>query len=192
MKVGPRFKVKRRRRREGKTNYRQRYALVASGKYRVVIRPSQKNISVQVISSQLGGDQTIVSSCSKELSRDYGWEGYPSNIPSAYLLGYLCAQKALKKGIKDAILDMGLFEPTKGSKVFAGLKGAMDAGLNIPHSDKVIPDEDRIYGGHIVDLFKKINTQNNMFTKMSSKFDINKFSDHIKHVKENINAKFAV
>ena len=143
MKIGPRYKLKNRRRREGKTNYHKRYSLVASRKYRIVIRPTHNNISVQVVSSQISGDRTIVSSCSKELTRDYNWQGHASNIPSAYLMGYLCARKALKGGIKGAILDMGIYEPTKGSRIFAGLKGAIDAGLTVPHSDSILPEEDR-------------------------------------------------
>jgi large subunit ribosomal protein L18 len=35
--------------------------------------------------------------------------------------------------------------------VFAALKGMVDAGLEIPHGDQVLPDEDRINGAHIDD-----------------------------------------
>ena len=147
---------------------------------------------MQIISSQLDGDKTIVASCSRELVRDYGWNGHPSNTTSAYLLGYLCGHKALKKGIKNAILDMGLFEPTKGNKVFAGLKGVLEAGLNVPHSAKILPDDDRVYGTHISNYFKQINTQNKMFSKLSSRFDVSKYPDIVKQVKEKIDSKFTV
>ena len=38
---------------------------------------------------------------------------------------------------------------TTGSRVFAALRGMVDAGLDIPHGDQVLPDDDRIHGAHI-------------------------------------------
>eukprot|EP01060_Flectonema_neradi_P019642 TRINITY_DN268_c0_g1_i1.p1 TRINITY_DN268_c0_g1~~TRINITY_DN268_c0_g1_i1.p1 ORF type:complete len:317 (+),score=79.32 TRINITY_DN268_c0_g1_i1:48-998(+) len=38
-----------------------------------------------------------------------------------------------------AFLDIGLARPTIGNRVFACLKGAVDGGLNVPHSDKRFP-----------------------------------------------------
>jgi len=35
-----------------------------------------------------------------------------------------------------ALLDVGLARTTTGARVFAALKGALDGGLNIPHSEK--------------------------------------------------------
>ncbi len=49
------------------------------------------------------------------------------------------------------MLDIGLREPTKGGVVFAALKGLVDAGLEVPHSDEMLPSEDRITGKHMKD-----------------------------------------
>ncbi|MCL7033075.1 hypothetical protein MKW94_020561, partial [Papaver nudicaule] len=35
-----------------------------------------------------------------------------------------------------ALLDVGLLRTTTGNRVFGALKGALDGGLDIPHSDK--------------------------------------------------------
>jgi len=66
-----------------------------------------------------------------------------------------------------AVLDVGLRRTTTGARVFGALKGAVDAGIYIPHSVKRFPgyakaeeagDEDhyepsvhkdRIFGAHI-------------------------------------------
>jgi len=45
-------------------------------------------------------------------------------------------------------LDIGLQSSNK-SRFFAALKGAVDAGLKVPHSNEIFPDEDRIRGLHI-------------------------------------------
>ena len=52
---------------------------------------------------------------------------------------------------EEAILDIGLAASTPGNRVFSALKGMVDAGLDIPHSDGVLPDEDRVNGTHISD-----------------------------------------
>ena len=69
------------------------------------------------------------------------------NTPSAYLTGYLLGIKASKKGVKNAILDLGLQKP--GQRIYAALKGVVDGGLDVPHSDEILPDEKRIKGDHI-------------------------------------------
>jgi len=55
----------------------------------------------------------------------------------------------MKKGINQATFDIGLHVPSKGSKVFACLKGMVDAGMGIPHDKSILPSEDRIKGKHI-------------------------------------------
>jgi large subunit ribosomal protein L18 len=37
----------------------------------------------------------------------------------------------------------------KGSKIFAVLKGVLDAGIKCPHGEGMFPDEKRIHGKHI-------------------------------------------
>jgi large subunit ribosomal protein L18 len=149
MARGPRYKVPRRRRREGKTNYYKRYVMVLSRKPRLVVRRTNNYIWVQVIVAGLEGDITVAAAHSRELVKKYGWLGGTKNTPAAYLTGMLAALRALKAGIKSAVLDIGLHRPVKGSRVFAALKGALDAGLEVPHSPEILPEEYRIRGEHI-------------------------------------------
>lgn len=41
------------------------------------------------------------------------------------------------------ILDVGLTRTTCGNKVFGVMKGALDAGIHIPHSTKKYPGNDK-------------------------------------------------
>ena len=70
---------------------------------------------------------------------------------------YKALDKALAKGIDSAILDIGLKSPIKGSKIFAALKGAVDAGLEIPHGDFVFPADERIRGEHIAEYAESLD-----------------------------------
>ena len=56
---------------------------------------------------------------------------------------------AVASGTDEAVLDIGLAASTRGGRVYAALKGMSDAGLDIPHSEDVYPDEDRLNGAHI-------------------------------------------
>ncbi|MFX0099505.1 MAG: 50S ribosomal protein L18 [Candidatus Hodarchaeota archaeon] len=147
MARGPSYRVPFRRRREGKTNYYLRRNLLISGKHRVVIRPSVKNVVCQVIDAHLKGDMVLTSTTTKELEKKYGWSFSRGNLPAAYLSGYLLGKKALKAGINGAIADIGL--RIHLNRTYAALKGAIDAGMEIPHSEDIFPDEDRLLGKHI-------------------------------------------
>ncbi|HID04226.1 MAG TPA: 50S ribosomal protein L18, partial [Aigarchaeota archaeon] len=124
MAHGPRYKVPRRRRREGKTNYYKRYIMVLSGKPRLVVRKTNKYIWVQIIIAKPQGDVTVAAAHSRELVKRYGWLGGTKNTSAAYLTGMLAALRALKAGINYAVLDIGLHRPVRGARVFAALKGA--------------------------------------------------------------------
>jgi len=150
MATGPRYRVAFRRRREGKTNYRRRRALVLSGSPRFVVRCSLRHVSTQMVKAEIAGDRVLVSANSSELAKRYGWLGNCSNLPAAYLTGLLCGFKALTSGLKEAVLDIGLQSPTEGSQVFATLKGVLDAGVLVPHDESVLPSEERMQGRHIV------------------------------------------
>jgi len=142
------MRLKFRRRREGKTNYRKRLALLKSGKPRVIVRKSNKNIRVQFAIYDFNGDRITASAIGSDL-RKYGWTYSLSNTPAAYLTGLLAGKRALKKGIKEGVLDIGLHTPRRGAKVFAALKGVVDAGIDVPYGEEILPSEDRIYGKHI-------------------------------------------
>lgn len=137
-----------RRRREGKTNYRKRFALLKSKKHRIIIRKSNKNIRVQFATYKPNGDHIITSAIGNELKK-YGWNHNYSNTPSAYLTGFLSGKKAINKGIREGIIDIGLHSPKKGARIFAALKGIIDAGINVSYGEEILPSEDRIYGKHI-------------------------------------------
>ena len=148
MSTGPRYKVPFRRRREGRTDYRHRAALLRGGVVRFVVRKSNRHLRVQLVAYTDKGDKVLASAVSKELE-ELGWKASGKSTPGAYLTGMLAGKRAKEKEIEEAVLDIGLREPTKGATVFAALKGALDAGLEIPHSEDMIPSQDRISGKHM-------------------------------------------
>lgn len=155
MATGARYRVKFRRVRNGKTDYRARKQLLISRKPRLVIRKSSKNTTVQIIVPSKTGDVTLVSANTNDLKK-YGYTGGTGNITSAYLTGLLLGYRAKKTGQKEAILDAGLYHTTKGGRMFAALKGAVDAGMEIPHNPEIFPSQERITGKHI-DAYRKTN-----------------------------------
>ncbi len=142
------FEVAFRRRRQEKTNYRKRLFMVKSKKPRIVVRKSNKSMIVQVINFEPKGDRTVCSAVSRELKK-FGWDFGASNISSAYLTGFLCGTRAKKNNVKEAILDIGLQTPIHGSRVFASLKGFVDAGVTVPADAVVFPKEERLKGKHL-------------------------------------------
>ncbi|MFX0093114.1 MAG: 50S ribosomal protein L18, partial [Candidatus Hodarchaeota archaeon] len=102
-------------------------------------------------------DEILISAHTKELEK-YGWKGGCSNVSAAYLVGLLAGLKAKKRNISSAILDIGLTVPVYGSKVFATLRGVVEAGLNVPHSDVVFPPNERVEGRHISEYASQLKT----------------------------------
>lgn len=156
------------RRRLGKTDYKKRLKLLLSKKPRLVVRKSLKYIRVQIIEFDKGGDKTLVSASSQELKK-FGWKFACDNLPSAYLTGLLIGEKALEKGIKEVILDIGLYPSTKGSRIYAVAKGALDAGLKLPISEGVFPSKERIKGIHIANYLEKFKNLPEEFEKIKQK-----------------------
>jgi len=149
MTRGPRYYVKPRRRREGKTDYRIRLKLLKSGKTRLVVRKSSKNTQIQFINYKEDGDNIIASANSLELKNKFNWKHSTSTTPAAYLTGVLAGKRAKDKGINECVLDIGRNPAITGSKIFAALKGIIDAGLVCPYSQEKLPKEDRIMGSHL-------------------------------------------
>jgi large subunit ribosomal protein L18 len=145
---GSRYKLAFKRRREGKTDYRARLNLIGLDKSRLVVRITNQHTIAQIINVKVNGDETVVSAHSNEL-KNMGWLGSGKNTSAAYLTGFLLGKKALKAGITAAVLDIGIKSSTKGARIFAALKGAVDAGLKVPHGDVILPQEDRIRGEHV-------------------------------------------
>jgi len=146
---GPRYSVKPRRRREGRTDYRKRLKLLKSGKVRLVIRKSIKNTQIQFIEYKENGDNIIASANSSELVNKFKWKFSTSTTSAAYLTGLLAGSRGKKKKISECVVDIGQYPPVTGSKIFASIKGVVDAGINCPHSDEKMPSEDRIMGKDI-------------------------------------------
>lgn len=136
------------RKRLGKTDYHLRYRLLSSGKPRLVVRKTLRYVTVQFVVYSPEGDRVAAAAHSREL-KNYGLQKIERNTLTAYLVGYLTGKRAREKGLKEAVLDIGLYRKTAGSILFAALRGAIDAGITIPHSPKALPPEERIKGKHL-------------------------------------------
>jgi len=92
-----------------------------------------------------------ISMTGSDLTKKFGWpEDYSKkSVPASYLVGYALGKAAMAKGSAEAVLDIGLAASSPGNRVFSALKGMVDAGLDIPHGDNVLPDDERINGAHI-------------------------------------------
>lgn len=161
-------------------------------KYRYVVRFTNKDITTQITYATLAGDVVLAAAYSHELPR-YGLKAGLTNYAAAYCTGLLLARRVLQQfGLEQeyvgneeatgedynveageekrpfrALLDVGLVRTTTGNRVFGALKGALDGGLDIPHSEKRFAGfskEDKslnadvhrkyIFGGHVGDYMK--------------------------------------
>ncbi|KAG6543794.1 hypothetical protein Mapa_014634 [Marchantia paleacea] len=130
-------------------------------KYRFVIRFTNKDIVAQISYATIAGDIVIACAYGHELPR-YGIKAGFTNYAAAYCVGLLLARRVLHRfqlheeyfGNVDnvgqdynveagstrrpfkVLLDVGLARTTTGNRVFGALKGALDGGLDIPHSDR--------------------------------------------------------
>ena len=177
-----------RRKKEGKTNYKKRLTLLKSKKYRLVIRMFNKNVIAQLVEYHPKGDKIIANASSKELEKRYGWKLSRSNMSAAYLVGLLIGKKA--KG-REAILDTGVYNVIAGSKMYAALKGAVDAGLKIPFEKEVFPSEDRIQGKHVAEYAKLLKNNDEKYKKQFSLYLKNnikpeEFEKYFKETREKI------
>ena len=154
MARGPRYHVLFRRRRTGKTDFYKRRRLIISKQIRFIVRSSLKHVKIQIAKAELIGDKILSSTSSAELVKDFNWRGGTGNLPTAYLTGLLAGKKAMKNDIEKGVLDLGIASPIRGNRLFAALKGLVDAGLEIPHSDVIYPSEDRIRGENIANYAK--------------------------------------
>ena len=195
MAHGPHYKVPLRRRREGKTNYYRRYFYVLSRATRIVARLTNKYVMAQIEAFDPKGDKTLVAAHSMELIKKYGWKGDPNNTSAAYLVGYLLGLRARRAGITKAVLDIGLFRPVKGARIFAVAKGAIDAGIEIPIGE-VLPEESRIKGEHIAKYAEMLETQDpEKYKRLFSKYlerglDPKQLPSHFEEVLEKIRSEF--
>jgi len=167
-----------------------------SPKYRLVVRFTNTDVICQIAYAKIVGDVVMTAAYSHELKR-YGLPVGLTNYSAAYATGLLVARRHLAKlgldqkykgkekidgedftvqPIEDGprpflcLLDVGLARTTTGARVFSCLKGALDGGLNVPHSEtrffgfdqnskKFDPKKLRkvIFGGHVSDYMKKLS-----------------------------------
>ncbi|KAI4459457.1 ribosomal protein l5-related [Holotrichia oblita] len=198
-------------------------------KYRLVVRLSNRDITCQIAYSRIEGDKIMCAAYSHELPR-YGVKVGLTNYAAAYCTGLLLARRLLKQlgldtlyegstevtgeeynveGVEDGpgafrcYLDVGLNRTTTGARVFAAMKGAVDGGLNIPHSTKRFPGYDseskgfnaevhraHIMGQHIADYMRSLEDEDpEAFKRQFSQYvKLGITADQIENIYKNAHA----
>jgi large subunit ribosomal protein L18 len=158
-----RLRTVKRRRKEGKTDYKLRKGLLSSKLPRIVVRRTNKYFICQVVESNEAQDKVVTGVTSRDLIK-LGWDaklnGSLKSIPAGYLTGLLLAKKI---GEGKFIMDLGMSRTIAGSRVFSVVKGLIDGGLKISADEKVFPNEERINGEHLRPEIKE------MISKIRSK-----------------------
>jgi len=138
-------------------------------KYRLIVRLTNKDVVAQIAYARIEGDHIVAAAYAHELPR-YGVKVGLTNYAACYCTGLLLARRILQKfgldklyegqtdvdgnmfsvedndegpGAFRANLDVGLSRTTTGAKVFAVMKGAVDGGIEVPHSEKRFPGYDK-------------------------------------------------
>jgi len=180
-------------------------------KYRMIVRISNKDICCQIAYARIQGDVVIAAAYSHELPR-YGVKVGLTNYAAAYCTGLLLARRLLNKfkldtlyegqtkvdgdeffvedldgdqpGAFHACLDVGLARTSTGARIFGAMKGAVDGGIDIPHSQKRFPGYDKeasefsadvhrrhIFGQHVADYMNTLSEEDEeAYKKQFSKF----------------------
>jgi len=183
-----------------------------SPKYRFVVRVTNKDVVCQIVYAKIVGDIVMCSAYAHELPR-YGMNVGLTNYAACYATGLLLARRLLRQLKLDthyegklkadgenylveavdgprpftALLDVGLARTTTGARVFGALRGALDGGLNIPHSDKRFrgydaeskqysaeDGRDYIFAGHVASYMNQLKEEE------PEKYQ-KQFSQYIKH-----------
>ncbi|MBI2135063.1 50S ribosomal protein L18 [Candidatus Woesearchaeota archaeon] len=184
-----------RRKRNNLTNYRKRVKVLSSKRPRLVVRRSLKNIQASIAEYNKKGDIIKVATHSQNLKK-FGWDYGTGNIPAAYLVGYLLGKKAKSARLDHVILDIGMSKSVKGSRLYAVLAGALDAGLSIPCSKEMLPSKERVNGSHIASyaqLLKKDDSslRNQFGAFIKSKVDMSNITKNFEQVKSSIDKDFS-
>lgn len=147
------MKTLKRRRKEGKTDYKMRMVLLKSKLPRIIFRKSNKYIIGQYVISKEAQDFVLIGVNSKMLL-GLGWksEGKLKSKEASYLTGYLLGRKIIdKEGKIKAIFDIGLNRNVPKSREYAFVKGVKEAGVDVPCSEKMMPEIKK----EIIELIKK-------------------------------------
>lgn len=138
------MRIMRRRRREGKTDYKARLTMLKSDKPRIVIRKTNRYVIIQLVKSDIAQDKVISGISSKNLLA-FGWPkekiGSLKSLPAAYLAGFLLGEQ-IKEKTKHAIFDIGMNRNVHQSRIYAVLKGLLDSGISIPHNKEALPSDE--------------------------------------------------
>jgi len=137
-------------------------------KHRLVVRITNRDVIAQIVYSKIDGDIVRTSAYAHELP-SFGFKVGLTNYASCYAVGLLLARRMLKtlkldeayKGVEEVtaemyeveandegprpfrcFLDIGLQRASTGARIFGVLKGAVDGGLAVPHSEKRFPGYD--------------------------------------------------
>ncbi|HLC37693.1 MAG TPA: 50S ribosomal protein L18 [Candidatus Nanoarchaeia archaeon] len=178
-----------RRKEEGKTDYARRLELLKSGKTRLVIRKKLNNIIIQFIEYTPNGDKTIATFTKMNINK-LGWKAHGGSRASAYLIGLLAGLKTKSK-VKDCILDLGLQKSIRGSSIYAALKGVLDGGIKVAHSDTILPKEELIRGSNIKAYAEQLYQNKERYGRQFSKYLKNnlrpeEFEKHFDEIKNKI------
>jgi large subunit ribosomal protein L5e len=202
-------------------------------KYRFVVRFTNKDITCQIVYAKIVGDVTLCAAYAHELPRygvKVGLTNYAAAYCTGLLLARRVLHKLnlgdTYKGQENvdgafylvseteeaefndskpfyAILDTGLHATTTGARVFGVLKGAVDGGLNIPHSEKRFPGYDgevkeyapdvhraRIFGQHVQEYMTALSEENpDKYAKLFSKYVENEIEgDGVEEMYKNAHA----
>ncbi len=150
------LRTQKRRRKENKTDYKNRLNLLKSGLKRIVIRRTNKYFLIQLVESREARDKVIVSTSSRELLKEgfnKKYTGSLKSIPAGYLTALLFSSKVDKN--ENYIIDIGMARNIYGNRNSAVIKGLIDGNLKINVDKKIFPTDDRIKGSHLKDDIKK-------------------------------------
>jgi large subunit ribosomal protein L18 len=146
------MRTQKRRRKENRTDYLKRLKLLKSEKPRVVFRKTNKFIISEYIESKEAQDSVVFGFDSRKL-KEYGWpdnsQGSLKSTTASYLTGYLTGKSILKKKLDMPILDAGMNRAVHKNKIYAFLKGLIDAGIKINCKKEFFPEDSRINGEHL-------------------------------------------
>ena len=157
MAKGRNQRLRFKRRRTSETDYHRRFRMLRGGVPRAVVRVSNTQVTCQLVTYETDGDRVVASVTGKELVDNHKWpsEASRKSVPACYLAGFALAKSAISNGHEEAILDIGLAASSGGSRVYAALRGMVEAGLSVPHSEDVLPSEERVNGKHIGEELQK-------------------------------------
>jgi len=146
------MRTQKRRRKENKTDYVKRLKLLKGEKPRIVFRKTNRYIISEYTLSKEAQDKVVFGFDSRKLN-EYGWpkdaKGSLKSTTASYLTGYLIGKRIIKQKLETPILDAGMNRVLHKNKIYAFIKGMIDAGIKINCEKEFFPEESRIKGQHL-------------------------------------------